>query len=340
MNSILEKNLFFSMTHDFLCIFLTQQNNRSPNTISSYRDGLTVFRRYVCVKKSIPIQKFKFSDCSYEFLLDYTNYLQSDLNYKETSVNQRLAAIKSYVSYAAARNVSLQQVCFSVSQVPFLTIPKRRREIIPADALVALFSAPPQTRVGTRDRAILILLFDSAIRADEMLGLEISDLSLDVKEPYIRIHGKGNKDRIVSIKSRTVKHLKLYLETYHTPSRCSFVFYTVIKGSAGKMSERNVERIVKKYADQIRPLYPDLPDKVYPHMFRRTRATGLYHDGVELELISRILGHSSAETTKIYTTPSIGMLTEAMGAEPEDTAEKPLWVGKEDELARICGLRP
>lgn len=50
-------------------------------------------------------------------------------------------------------------------------------------------------------------------------------------------------------------------------------FFTVIKGFAGKMSERNVERIVKKYADQIRPFFPDLPDKVYPHMFRRTRAT-------------------------------------------------------------------
>lgn len=108
--------------------------------------------------------------------------------------------------------------------MPFLTIPKRRREVIPADALAALFSAPPQTRIGIRDRAILILLFDSAIRADEMLGLKVSDLSLDAREPYIRIHGKGNKDRVVSVRKRTVKHLKLYLETYHASEKCSFVF--------------------------------------------------------------------------------------------------------------------
>lgn len=85
------------MTHDFLYVFLTQQDGRSLNTIESYRDGLTVFRRYVCVKRSIPMQKFRFSDCTYEFLLDYTNYLQYELGYKESSVNQRLAAIKSYV---------------------------------------------------------------------------------------------------------------------------------------------------------------------------------------------------------------------------------------------------
>lgn len=75
-------------------------------------------------------------------------------------------------------------------------------------------------------------------------------------------------------------------------------------------------------------------------MLRRTRATGLYQDGVELELVSRILGHSSTQTTGIYATPSMKMMQEAMGGSiggmPE---EEPLWTDNEDELARICGLR-
>ena len=75
-------------------------------------------------------------------------------------------------------------------------------------------------------------------------------------------------------------------------------------------------------------------------MLRRTRATGLYQDGVELELVSRILGHSSTQTTRIYATPSMKMMQEAMrgsiGGMPE---EEPLWTDNEDELARICGLR-
>ena len=75
-------------------------------------------------------------------------------------------------------------------------------------------------------------------------------------------------------------------------------------------------------------------------MFRRTRATGLYRNGVELEMISVILGHSSTETTRIYATPSIEMLEEAMNtANSTIPDETPKWEENEDELARIYGLR-
>lgn len=68
----------------------------------------------------------------------------------------------------------------------------------------------------------------------------------------------------------------------------------------------------KTYAEMIRPEYPNLPQKLYPHMLRRTRACGLYQSGVELELVSRILGHTSTQTTRIYASPSIEMLKAAM----------------------------
>ena len=95
-----------------------------------------------------------------------------------------------------------------------------------------------------------------------------------------------------------------------------------------------------KYADAIRPEHPNLPKHLHCHMFRRTRETGLYRNGVELEMISVILGHSSTETTRIYATPSIEMLGEAMNtANSTIPDETPEWEENEDELARICGLR-
>lgn len=89
----------------------------------------------------------------------------------------------------------------------------------------------------------------------------------------------------------------------------------------------------------IRPDHPDLPQKVYPHMFRRTRATGLYQSGVELELVSRILGHASTQTTRIYATPSIEMLKTAMESNNIGMPEPEEWLEGEEELARLCGLR-
>lgn len=105
------------------------------------------------------------------------------------------------------------------------------------------------------------------------------------------------------------------------------------------MSVGNVERIIKKYASKIRPEHPNLPEHCYPHMVRRTRATNLYQDGTELELISRILGHSSTETTRIYAVPSVEVMRKAMESGKISTDVRPLWPDDEAEIARICGLR-
>jgi site-specific recombinase XerD len=75
-------------------------------------------------------------------------------------------------------------------------------------------------------------------------------------------------------------------------------------------------------------------------MFRRTRACNLYQDGVELELVSRILGHSSTQTTRIYADPSMEMMREAMERNKATVPdEAPLWLDDEEELARLCGIR-
>lgn len=74
-------------------------------------------------------------------------------------------------------------------------------------------------------------------------------------------------------------------------------------------------------------------------MVRRTRKTNLYQDGTELELISRILGHSSTETTRIHAIPLVEMMRKAMDSGNMSTEEKPMWSDDETEMARICGLR-
>ena len=75
-------------------------------------------------------------------------------------------------------------------------------------------------------------------------------------------------------------------------------------------------------------------------MYRRTRATDLYQEGVDLPLVSRMLGHASMETTKVYAKPSMEMLREAIASvAPSVQTEEPVWKGNEEEMARLCGLR-
>lgn len=337
-NKQLQK-LFFSKTLDFLDHYLPEQAKKSNNTIETYRDALTIFRRYISEMKHISIRSFCFDDCTHELLLSFMEFLQSSGSAPRTC-NNRLAAIRAYLWYAADSDISIQPVALAASHVPFIRVPKLTRETLSEEALSALLSAPSETRIGKRDRIILILLYDSAIRVSELLSMDVRSVNLTAEIPYIRVYGKGDKERIVAITDATAKHIGYYLKTVHCdPSPDAPLIYTVIKGNVGRMSVGNVERIIKKYADQIRPDHPDLPKTVYPHMVRRTRATNLYQDGIELELISRILGHASTETTRIYAVPSIEMMRKAMDSGNLASSELPEWVEDESEFARLCGLR-
>lgn len=190
----------------------------------------------------------------------------------------------------------------------------------------------------------MILLYDSAVRLAEILNLKVTDICLDKSNPYMRVLGKGSRERVVAIMFQTSEHIKQYLKVYHPVGglRMELLFYTIIKGCAGKMSERNVKRFLRQYSDQVRKACPDMPKRVYPYMLRRTRTAKLYHNGVELPFVSRILGHSQLETTRIYAKPSLDMMRNDLesAAPPAVENEKPLWDGStEDRMAKLCGLR-
>lgn len=335
--------LFFSMTLEFLETYLPRQLGRSRKTIKSYKDSLTIFRRYLHDECHISIAVFKFKDCDQKCIQNFIIYLKNNGNSPGTC-NQRLTAIKSYLWFASDRNIAVQSVVLSISRIPQCKVPKKEKEILTEESIAAILRQPQKTKMGLRDRVIMILLYDSAVRLGELSCLTLKDLSLQTNDPYIRISGKGNKERIVAITLKTAEYLKQYLLVYHKNemNMNQYVFYTKIKGITDKMSPGNVERFIKQYADGARKNCSQIPLKVYPHMFRRTRATNLYQNGVELELVSRILGHSSTETTKIYAKPSLEMLRKAIESveTPKKAIEAPLWTAcSEDEMAKLCGLR-
>lgn len=339
--NMLDPTLFFSRTNSYLNDFLPKQQDKGENTLRSYSDSLVIFRRYLRLHHDpqYTIHTFHFTDCTYELMLDYISYLLHEKKNKPATVNSRISGIKGYLRYAADLDITVTPTWLIISRVPQLSIPKLQREIIEDEALTALLDAPKRGKHAVRDRCILNLFFDSGIRADELIHLQIGNLNLGVKEPYIRVHGKGNKERIVPISPKMLAQLKSYLKNIHPDpnDKNNPLFYTNYGGSIHAMTERNVERIVKKYADIVRETHPDLPESVYPHMLRRTRASGLYRDGVELEMISRILGHSSTETTKRYAIPSVQMMRDAMKMVDD---EEPLWEEAGADIdSLLCGLR-
>lgn len=334
--------LFFSMTLQYLETYLPRQLGRSRETIRSYTDSLSLFRRYLYENKGISIAKFSFSERTRNLLLEYVSWMK-DQGISPATCNVRLSAIKNYVQYASECNVTLQSVALNVSKVPGQKVPKREKELLEENALAALLNQPGDSRLGIRNRAIMVLLYDAAIRVGELTALRVKDVNL--KAMSVHVIGKGNKERTVAITEQATAHLKQYFSIYRpdaVDNPGNWFFYTTIKGNTGRISTSTIERFIQQYADEARKTCPDMPERVYPHLLRAERATHLYRDGVDAVLISKMLGHSSIETTKIYALPSIDQMRGAMEKvqPPEVSNEKPLWDDDdEDGLARRCGLR-
>lgn len=335
--------LFFSKTSDFLEVYLPKQAFRSDNTQTSYRINLETFFNYL-IKKNISPNDFAVTDCTYEFLLAYSQYLQES-DYSVNTVNQKMATIKTYLKYIADCNLSYMQVYLAAKDVPTLKKIKKQAEFIEPDTLKAFLDSPKNTMFGNRDRLVLILLFDLGIRVSELTAIKLGDITFKRTKTEIKIHGKGRKERRLLLSEKAAEHLKQYIQISHTdttdPKR--YLFYSKSRGPYVEMTTRNIQRIVKKYGDKMKETDPDIPT-MHPHLLRHTRATYLSRDGVPLNMISTLLGHEQIETTRVYVTTSAEQIREAIDNVSDEAygtadAEPLMWRGHEDELKKKFGLK-
>jgi site-specific recombinase XerD len=220
-------------------------------------------------------------------------------------------------------------------------VPKIQQPIIEdIDSLAALLAIPPNTKKGLRDKVIMSVLYDGGIRLNELVTMKVASLDLSTDEIRIKLHGKRNQERTDFLDTKTSALVRQYLQEYHPEMdpKAPFI-YTVVKGERGAMSARNIQKLIKKYADRIREDH-NLPDSVSPHTFRRTRGTMLYRDNVPIEVVAIKLGHANTKTTRDhYTSPSHEQLRQLAAKRSVFIPDvEPIWPDNEDEMSRILGL--
>ena len=182
---------------------------------------------------------------------------------------------------------------------------------------------------------ILIFLYDSAARIQELTDLCVSSLHLDVAHPYVTIVGKGRKTRNVPLMDKTVKHLRKYLEEFHPDMNEAPLFYSNHDGLPHKLSTDSIDLILKTAADKARLTCSDVPDRVHCHLIRKTKAMDLYRNKVPLPYIMQLLGHESMSTTSgFYAFATLEMLSDAMNkAAPAFKTDEKIW--KKAEIKRL-----
>jgi len=284
---------------------------KSSNTIESYRQGLNNFRNYMTSQHNIGIGKLSFDMVTADVVRDYLAHIVNagvSLNTR----NSRLTAIKQYMSYCAERRVELTQHYLPVSRVKHMTVRSKKGGWMTREAVQAVLEQPPGTKLGVRDRFLMLFLYGTGARISEALNVKLKDIETLTKEPFVRLLGKGNKPRCVPVLDVTMENLEYYLTLYHPyKDPDDFLFYTIVKEHKDKMSVANAERIVKKYGGEARKVCAAVPEKVHPHIFRHCYGAHLYRMGFSLAVIAKLLDHESLDTTERYAETDAEMVNQA-----------------------------
>ena len=327
-------NLFFSAVNDY--IERLRLDLKSEKTVITYMEGLESFRFYLCGQMKMDIEKIRFSDIDDDTIRNFLKYL-IESGHSLSTRNIKLISIKGYIRYCAERDITLLPLQLKVSKIKTKKVSPKKHNWISAAQVKLLLEQPSKNRTGIRDRFIMLILFSTGMRLNELLECRIGAIHLCGKDSYIYVKGKGSKERVVPITRETIDNIKAYLDLFHrNTDNNDFLIYTIHDGIRHKMSADNVQRIIKKYADMARRTDNDFPE-LHPHMLRHSYGAVLYRNNMSKAEIAKLLGHEQESTTEIYVETDVDMIRDSLKQICKDDQEDLFASISPDERKRLKG---
>jgi site-specific recombinase XerD len=286
----------------FLSRYLPGQRNMSPNTIASYRDAFKLFLVFCEVDRKMKAERIRLSDITTEVVTGYLTWLEKARQCSISTRNQRLAAFKSFFHYVAGIEPEHLLNCQRILGLPMKKSTHLAMSFFSPEGLHQLLSQPDTTtRKGRRDHAMLVLLYDSAARVQELVDLRVRDIRFD-PPATVTLHGKGRKSRVIPITSKTASIMESYLKERGWNGKVFALDYPVFMNSRKcKLTRAGVAFILATYVKAMcRNDSQNVPPAASPHCLRHSKAVHLLRSGVPLIYIRDFLGHVSVTTTEIY----------------------------------------
>jgi integrase/recombinase XerD len=276
---------------------LIGQRQASPNTVSAYRDAWRLLLSFASKRTAKQPYQLDIADLDAPLIGEFLNHLETERHNSVRTRNARLAAIRSFFSFAALRHPEHAGLIARV-----LAIPTKRcdRAIVTylddseADALVA---SPDRSRwTGRRDHAMLVLALQTGLRVSEITGLRNQDVELRTGA-HVRCWGKGRKQRATPLRPGTVAVLRPWMK-----ERGGHPEDPLFPTSQGTPLTRDAvaARVAKHTATAARHHRPLATKKVTPHVLRHSCAMRLLRGGVDRAVLALWLGHEQVQTTDIY----------------------------------------
>jgi site-specific recombinase XerD len=288
---------------------LQRVRGASPHTLRAYRDALRLFFSFLADAERRGVADLRLDDLRAERVLAFLTHLESRRGNGPTTRNCRLAAIRAFFGHLLRHDPTRAEQYHRVLALPSKrTRPRPPTYLEPEEIGVLLGKPDASTPVGTRDHALLLLLYNTGARVSEALSVRISDLQLSPPR-QVRLHGKGGKDRLCPLWRETAVVLGRLLGG--GPGE-GLVFRNA-RGQA--LSPDGVAYLLDKY---VRRCVPDIPTlaqrRVTPHVLRHSCAVALLQAGIDVTVIRDYLGHASVATTSRYITANLAMKRKVLEA--------------------------
>ncbi len=285
--------------------YLPKHRAFSENTVKSYRDTLILLLQFFRDQLHIPSDRVTFSDFTIDNMEAFLQWLENDRGNSAGTCNQRLAAIHSFFRYVQYKAPECFEQSTIVLSIPFKKSVSAPMNYMSLDEIKVLLEKPDQTtRNGLRDMTILVTLYETAARVQELIELKLSSIRFG-SPTVIALHGKGDKTRLVPVNAEVCKILKRYIRVWNLTLPDESLFVN-LKGE--KLTRAGIQYIIDKYIMAAKEEHSEyFANKISNHSFRHSKAMHLLEAGVNLIYIRDFLGHESVTTTEIYakTNPKI-----------------------------------
>lgn len=326
---------FWILARRYLHDYMPVTRNLSDKSVEAYKQSLKVYLEFLKSEKLISDEQVSFDSFTRENIKDFISWLTAKSCSAKT-INLRLTAIRSFLKYCSEEDFELRGVYTDVCSIKKVKEEKRPIVCLQPEATSAILVAyDTATAKHRRNRMMLIMLYDTGARVQELADLNISSLHLKETNPFVTLIGKGRKSRNVPLLNKTVQHLQLYLREFHPNLEENPLFYSLLDGKPHRLSTDSISLVLKSAADKARETCKVILDRVHCHMIRKTKTMDLYKNGVPLPFIMQLLGHESMSTTSgFYAFATLEMMSDAMNkAAPTTDNEEKLW--KKNDIKKL-----
>jgi len=315
-------NLIAPFIQAFFLNFLLAQRGLSPNTIGAYRDCIKLFLNFVAGLLEKPVDKLTIEDFQDKLVEAFLDDLETSRGNSTRTRNARLAALHVLFRYIAGQQPGAMGRCQQICTVPFKRTSHKTIEYLEDNEIrTVLNSVVPSSRNALRDYGLLLLLYNTGARAQEIVDLRIDKLRFE--KPYqVKLLGKGRKERACPLWSETVQALQNYIERREpSATECPSLF---LNTNGKPITRFGLRYIIRQYADKAGEVCASIKTKkISPHTIRHTTAMHLLQAGNDISVIKDWMGHADLSTTHGYVESDMKMKRKALEACQPPNAKTP-----------------